>query len=47
VADTQRPSPVTALLLKEWGEQAAAEEFEVWVPDPVMWELAEHAAAWW
>ncbi|WP_098024173.1 hypothetical protein [Streptomyces sp. st115] len=34
-------------LLKFWGERAAEEAFEVWVPEPVMWELAEHSAASW
>lgn len=34
-------------LLKDWGVRAAEEDFEVWVPEPVVWELAEHAAASW
>ncbi|MGP3632661.1 hypothetical protein ACTU45_04675 [Streptomyces sp. 24-1644] len=34
-------------ILKDWGERAAEENFEVWVPEPVVWELAEHAAASW
>lgn len=34
-------------LLKTWGGRAAEEGFEVWVPEPVVWELAEHAAASW
>ena len=34
-------------LLKDWGDRAAEENFEVWVPEPVVWELAEHAAASW
>lgn len=34
-------------LLREWGERALDDGFEVWVPEPVLWELAEHAAASW
>ncbi|MFJ7779759.1 hypothetical protein [Streptomyces yangpuensis] len=32
-------------LLREWGQRAVDDGFEVWVPAPVVWELAEHAAA--
>ncbi|MFF0170681.1 hypothetical protein [Streptomyces prasinus] len=34
-------------LLREWGQRALDDGFEVWVPEPVLWELAEHAAASW
>lgn len=34
-------------ILREWGHRAAEDGFEVWVPEPVMWELTEHAAASW
>jgi hypothetical protein len=34
-------------ILREWGQRATEDGFEVWVPEPVMWELAEHAAASW
>ncbi|MGW6971641.1 hypothetical protein [Streptomyces sp. NPDC054952] len=34
-------------LLQVWGQRAAEDGFEVWVPAPVVWELAEHAAASW
>ncbi|MYX84748.1 MULTISPECIES: hypothetical protein [unclassified Streptomyces] len=33
--------------LTVWGHRAAEEGFEVWVPEPVLWELAEHASASW
>ncbi|MFD8823812.1 hypothetical protein ACFV1C_15785 [Streptomyces sp. NPDC059605] len=34
-------------LLREWGERASEDGLEVWMPEPVLWELAEHAAASW
>ncbi|WP_405593766.1 hypothetical protein OG741_37845 [Streptomyces sp. NBC_01410] len=34
-------------LLQEWAQRALDDGFEVWVPEPVLWELAEHAAASW
>jgi hypothetical protein len=34
-------------LLREWAQRAVDDGFEVWVPEPVLWELAEHAAASW
>ncbi|MFD8911717.1 hypothetical protein [Streptomyces sp. NPDC059575] len=34
-------------LLREWAQRASDDGFEVWVPEPVLWELAEHAAASW
>ncbi|MGW5251144.1 hypothetical protein ACWEQN_47090 [Streptomyces sp. NPDC004129] len=34
-------------LLREWAQRALDDGFEVWVPEPVLWELAEHAATSW
>ncbi|MGW6309103.1 hypothetical protein [Streptomyces niveus] len=34
-------------LLQEWAQRALDDDFEVWVAEPVLWELAEHAAASW
>lgn len=33
--------------LQEWGRRASLADLEVWVPESVLWELAEHAAASW
>ncbi|MFB6514151.1 hypothetical protein ACFCW4_06805 [Streptomyces virginiae] len=34
-------------LLRVWGNRAGEEGFEVWVPEPVLWELVEHASSSW
>ncbi|QYX78962.1 hypothetical protein [Streptomyces akebiae] len=34
-------------VLKEWARRAELADLEVWLPEPVLWELAEHAAAAW
>ncbi|MDQ0904184.1 hypothetical protein QFZ22_000169 [Streptomyces canus] len=33
--------------LKEWERRAGLADLEIWLPEPVVWELAEHAASSW
>lgn len=34
-------------VLKKWARRAELADLEVWLPEPVLWELTEHAAAAW
>ncbi|WP_331736790.1 hypothetical protein OG426_55380 (plasmid) [Streptomyces canus] len=34
-------------ILKEWERRAGLANLEIWLPEPVLWELAEHAATAW